>query len=75
MDMLCYTDIPSTLSIINIISGDQDTVSQLKEGLEKEKKVNLELTKKLSRLGDSRKNKARINAKTKLAVVEKEKVM
>lgn len=73
MDMLCCTDIPSALSIITTINGDQATMSQLKEELEKEKKLNSELIDTPSKFEDNRRNQLRINAEIQLVMTDRQK--
>lgn len=63
-------DIPTALDIITTMSGDQATVSQLKEELEKENK-----TDTLSKSKGSRKNLLRTNAEIKLDATNMEKLM
>lgn len=55
INTLYYSDIPTALSIISTMSRDQAIVSQLKEDLEKEKKVKFKLQDKLTRLMMTRK--------------------
>lgn len=71
MDTLRCADIPTALSIIPIPRGDQATVSQLKEDLEKEN-MNSELQDKVTKLEDNKNKLLRENRELKLAANEKE---
>lgn len=70
MDMPYGNDIPTTLSIVITMSGDQATVDQLKEELEKDKKENSELNDKVTKLEDNSKSLLRVNTENKLAATD-----
>lgn len=72
MDILCCTDIPTALNIITTMSSDHDTVSQLKEELETKNKTNVDLTDKLSKSEERRKNLLRTNFDIKLDEINRE---
>lgn len=72
MDTLRYTNIPTMLSMIITMSGDQATISQLKKELETAKKSNCELVDKLEKLEDSLNLTARTNNELKLDATNRE---
>lgn len=75
MDMLCCTNIPTTICIITSMSGEQATVTELKEELENEKKFSSKLTGELYKSKYSRKNQLRINVEQRVDVTNREKAM
>lgn len=75
LDILRYTDIPTALSMITTMSGDQTTVSQLKEELETVKKLKNKLTHKLEKCKDACKALMQTNNKLKLDATNRERTL
>lgn len=61
--------------MITIMSGDQVTISQLKEKLEDVKELNVELTDELAKSKDSRKTLLRANVDLKLHITNGQRTM
>lgn len=72
MDMFCGIYIQSALSFITTLSGDQSTVNQQDEDLEKKKKMNSKLLDKATKLEDNKTKLLKANNELKLATKDKE---